>query len=408
VLLDVVYNHFGPDGNYTGRFGPYITESHHTPWGGAINFDEAHSAEVRRFFCDNALMWLRDYHFDGLRLDAIHAYVDRSAKHFLEQLSEEVAALSAQSNRNLVLIAESDLNDPRVVTPRGAETEGAIGCAGGYGIDAQWSDDFHHAVFAQLTGERGSYYRDFGSIAQIAKALGSAYVFDGTYSEYRRREHGRPVRNLSGHRFLGYIQNHDQIGNRAFGDRIDAVAGVRKAKLAAALVMTAPFVPMIFQGEEFAASSPFLYFADHEDPELARAVSEGRRREHAADGEWDSIPDPESRETFELSKLNWSETKEAAHAEMLAWYGSLIELRKTHESLMDGRLEDTRVSFNEAEGWLVMARGPVQLLFNFGDDPASVPVRAEGRVLLASDPGVKVRDANIALPATAFVALSIS
>jgi maltooligosyltrehalose trehalohydrolase len=411
VLLDVVYNHFGPDGNYTGKFGPYITKNHYTPWGGAVNFEESGSDEVRRFFCDNALMWLRDYHFDGLRLDAIHAFVDRSAKHFLEQLSEEVEALAQETGRSLVLIAESDLNDPRVVTPRrgeeDAESDECGGYGGGFGIGAQWSDDFHHALFALLTGERRSYYADFGSLAQVSKALTEVYVYDGIYSEYRERVHGRPVQGLSAHRFLGYIQNHDQVGNRAFGSRVHVEAGMRKAKLAAAMVMTAPFVPMIFQGEEFAASSPFLYFADHEDEELARAVSQGRRREHAADGIWDAIPDPEAQATFDRSKLNWEELGEPEQAEMLEWYRSLVSLRMSQPSLLDGEMAHVEVTFDDAQGWLCMKRGPVKMLYNFSDEAVSMAVPANGWVLLTSEPALPTKDSAISVPPFGFVALNV-
>ena len=405
VLLDVVYNHFGPDGNYTGRFGQYITENHHTPWGGAVNLEERGSDEVRRFFCDNALMWLRDYHFDGLRLDAVHSFVDRSAIHFLEQLSREVEELSQQTGKHLVLIAESDLNDPRVVTPRASEAQPSVG---GYGFDAQWSDDFHHALYAFLTGERQSYYRDFGSLGQLAKALTSVYVYDSIYSAYRGRNHGRPVGDLSAHHFLGYIQNHDQVGNRGFGDRLHMVAGAKAAKLAAALVLTAPFVPMIFQGEEFAATSPFLYFADHDDPDLARAVSEGRRREHASDGEWDSIPDPESQDTFERSKLNWAERESAPHAEMLAWYRSLIHLRRSESSLCDGRLDGMQVRFDEVARWLVMERGSLRMLFNFSDKPVRLTVPEQSVVVLCSERDVPVVAGEIDLPAESFVVLRTS
>ena len=406
ALLDVVYNHFGPDGNYTGRFGPYITENHHTPWGGAINFDEAGSDEVRRFMCDNARMWLRDYHFDGLRLDAVHAFADRSAKHFLEQLSEEVEALSQEAGRSFALIAESDLNDPRVVTPRSGEDDCRAGSGGGYGIGAQWSDDFHHALFALLTGERRSYYSDFGTLAQLAKALSSVYVYDGVYSEYRGCVHGRPVKGLSAHRFLGYIQNHDQVGNRPFGDRLHVEAGMAKAKLAAAMVLTAPFVPMIFQGEEFAASSPFLYFADHEDPELARAVSEGRRREHASDGAWDEIPDPELQETFERSKLDWKELDQEAHAGMAAWYRDLIELRKSQPALLDGNMEYNEVRFDDVQGWLCLKRGLVKMLYNFSENPVSIAFPENSRVLLASDTTSLTEGLEITVPPFGFVALS--
>jgi maltooligosyltrehalose trehalohydrolase len=404
VLLDVVYNHFGPDGNYTGRFGPYITEDHHTPWGGAVNLETAGSAEVRRFFCDNALMWLRDYHFDGLRFDAVHAFVDRSAKHFLEQVSEEVAQLAKELGREFVLVAESDLNDPRVVTPRREESNCESNVLGGYGFDAQWSDDFHHALFALLTGERRSYYADFGSLAQLAKSLQSVYVFDGLYSEYRGRMHGRPVENLSAHRFLGYIQDHDQVGNRAYGDRLHTEAGLSKAMLGAALVLTAPFVPMLFEGEEFAASTPFLYFADHEDPELARAVSEGRRREHASDGAWESIPDPEAAETFEQSKLQWKELAEPDHAGMLEWYKGLIELRQAHACLRDGNLSHLQVGFNEAERWLTMQRGAMHLFYNFADHQAKFSVPGDGRLVFASE-GTSARSASVELPSWGFAAI---
>jgi maltooligosyltrehalose trehalohydrolase len=404
VLLDVVYNHFGPDGNYTGRFGPYITEEHHTPWGGAVNVETAGSTEVRRFFCDNALMWLRDYHFDGLRFDAVHAFVDRSAKHFLEQVAEEVKQLSTELGREFVLIAESDLNDPRVVTPLREESGCESNALGGYGFDAQWSDDFHHALFALLTGERRSYYADFGSLAQLAKSLQSVYVFDGLYSEYRGRMHGRPVENLSAHRFLGYIQDHDQVGNRAYGGRLHTEAGLGKAMLAAALVLTAPFVPMLFEGEEFAASAPFLYFADHEDPELARAVSEGRRREHASDGAWESIPDPEAAETFERSKLHWKELEEPDHAAMLEWYKSLIQLRQTHACLRDGNLSHLRVDFNEAQRWLIMQRGAMHLFYNFADHRAAFSVSGDGRLVFASE-GTSARGTSIELPPWGFAAI---
>ena len=391
VLLDVVYNHFGPSGSYTSKFGPYVVDSHHTPWGGAANLEDAGSDEVRRFFCDNALMWLRDFHVDGLRIDAVHAFVDRSAIHFLEQLANEVEALEAALGRRLVLIAESDLNDPRVVTPRES---------GGFGIDAQWSDDFHHALFTVLNpAERQGYYRDFGSLAQLAKALEQTFVYDGIYSPYRKRIHGKAPLGLSQHRFLGYIQDHDQVGNRAVGDRISHIAGLERAKIATALVLTAPFVPMLFQGEEWAASNPFQYFADHTDPELARAVSEGRRKEFAAFG-WDpsSIPDPESRSTFEASKLRWNETERPGHLEMLAWYRALIRLRKSTPSLNDGASGKTRVNFNEQEQWLQMERGEIRVICNLGERDWTLHVQPGTSVLLASRGIDALENDQIALP----------
>jgi maltooligosyltrehalose trehalohydrolase len=391
VLLDVVYNHFGPVGNYTGKFGPYLTEAHKTPWGGAVNLEGTDSFEVRRFFCDNALMWLRDYHIDGLRLDAVHALVDRSAIHFLEQLSAEVDGLAAALGKQLVLIAESDLNDPRIVTPREA---------GGLGMDAQWSDDFHHALFTVLIQETAvGYYGDFGMLCQLAKSLEQTFVYDGTYSQYRRRVHGRPVSGLSQHRFLGYIQNHDQVGNRATGDRIAQTIGHRRAKIAAALVLTSPFIPLLFQGEEWAASAPFQYFANHEDREMARAVSEGRKSEFAAFG-WnrDLIPDPESRETFERSKLDWSEAANGEHAEMRAWYRELIRLRRTSPCLNDGRAGNTRVSYVEDEHWLRVQRGSISVLCNLGESARSFPIPTQAQVLLASDRNASVEGSKLILP----------
>jgi maltooligosyltrehalose trehalohydrolase len=391
VLLDVVYNHFGPSGNYTGKFGPYVTDSHHTPWGGAVNLEDAGSTEVRRFFLDNALMWLRDYHVDGLRLDAVHAFVDRSAIHFLEQLSSEVEVLEAESGRRLVLIAESDLNDPRIVTPL---------VAGGLGIDAQWSDDFHHALFAVLCPkEIGGYYADFGSLAQLAKALERTFVYDGIYSGYRQRIHGRPTGELSQDRFLGYIQTHDQVGNRALGDRISHSAGMERAKIAAAIVLLSPFVPLLFQGEEWAASSPFQYFADHQDRELARLVSEGRKREFSAFG-WapEMIPDPESPETYEASKLKWSEVNQPEHAQILEWYRALIRLRRTMPCFNNRGRGNVRVTFDEEAGWLRVERGTIIVLSNLGAAEKTFPVPKSSFLELASHKTVRIVESTISLP----------
>ncbi|WP_035352188.1 malto-oligosyltrehalose trehalohydrolase [Edaphobacter aggregans] len=400
VLLDVVYNHFGPVGNYSGKFGPYMTNRHCTPWGDAVNLEFEESDEVRRFFCDNALMWMREFHIDGLRLDAVHEYVDRSAINFMEQLSMEVEELSTVLGRRLVLVAESDLNDPRVVQPREA---------GGYGMDAQWNDDFHHALFTVLhAGDEGKgYYGDFGSMEQLAKALTKVFVYDGMYSGYRRKSHGRPVEGLSTHRFVGFIQNHDQVGNRATGDRLEHIVGLDRAKAGLGLVMTAPFVPLLFQGEEFAASSPFQYFAHHDDPEMARAVSEGRRREFAAFG-WrpEEIPDPESRETFERSKLRWDEVKEGSRAEMLTWCRRLIALRRSSPSLNDGEPGQTRVRFDEEKRWLVMDRGRVRVLCNLGEAQVELAGEAGYRLVLGSSDQVRAEGKRVILPPAGFAVLS--
>jgi maltooligosyltrehalose trehalohydrolase len=399
VLLDVVYNHFGPSGNYTGKFGPYVTDSHHTPWGGAVNLEDAGANEVRRFFCDNALMWLRDYHIDGLRIDAVHAFVDRSAIHFLEQLSREVETLEAELGRRLVLIAESDLNDPRIVTPHEA---------GGFGIDAQWSDDFHHALFAVLCPkERGGYYADFGSMAQLAKALEKTFVYDGIYSVYRRRIHGKPTGDLSQHRFLGYIQTHDQVGNRALGDRISHIAGQERARIAAAIVLLSPFVPMLFQGEEWAASSPFQYFADHDDRELARLVSDGRKREFSAFG-WapEMIPDPESPQTYEASKLKWNEVDQPEHAQILEWYRALIRLRRTTPCLNDGDPGNVCVTIDEEDRWLRVERGTISVLANLGAAEKTLPVPQSSSLELASHQTIHIAGSTITLPGDSIAVLS--
>ena len=389
VLLDVVYNHLGPDGNYLGKFGPYFTAAHHTPWGDAVNLEDRGSHEVRRFFCDNALMWLRDYHFDGLRLDAVHAYMDRSAINFMEQLGAEVHALQAHTGRSYVVIAESDLNDPRFVTAREA---------GGYGLDAQWSDDFHHALFSVLTGERSGYYADFGSLADLAKSLREVFVYDGRFSRYRDRIQGRPVVNLPASRFLGYSQDHDQVGNRAKGDRLGQIVSLGRAKIAAALELTAPFVPMIFQGEEWAASSPFLFFTNHGE-ELGKLISEGRKKEFAAFG-WNpaDIPDPQSPKTFQRSKLNWDERTTAPHAEMLDWYRRLIALRHATPDLTDPDRSRVHVRFSEEAKWLVMERGSVTVAVSIAKNPVTLQVRAGSSIALASSPGMQLSNNSLTLP----------
>jgi maltooligosyltrehalose trehalohydrolase len=391
VLLDVVYNHFGPAGNYAGQFGPYTTEAYKTPWGPAVNLDHAGSREVRRFFCDNALMWLRDYHFDGLRLDAVHAFIDHSAIHFLEQLSTEVDALASQYGRHLVLIAESDLNDPRIVTSRDAN---------GYGIDAQWSDDFHHALHSVLTGEHNGYYEDFGSLAQLGKAMRQAYVFDACYSPHRDRIHGRAPLKLSGHRFVGYAQNHDQVGNRAQGERLSHLVSVGRQKIAAALVLTSPFVPMLFQGEEFGASTPFLYFTHHEDGDLARKVSEGRRSEFQAFG-WnpEQVPDPQDPATFERSKLDWSEVHTEPHASLLRWHKDLIALRRSQPPLADGRMHEVETRFDERAKWFCVRRGDVEVICNLNSDRQAIPIGRQPSHVLASEIDWQLRPGLMELPA---------
>jgi maltooligosyltrehalose trehalohydrolase len=322
-------------------------------------------------------MWLRDYHFDGLRIDAVHAIFDSSAVHFLEQLSGEIKELEAHLGRHLVLIAESDLNDPRVVTP----------CeAGGYGIDAQWSDDFHHALHAAFTGECFGYYADFGKLEDLAKALKSAFVYDGEFSRFRGRMHGRRPRGLSGSRFLGYLQTHDQVGNRAKGERSSQLMSIDRLKIGAAIVFCSPFIPMLFQGEEFAASSPFLFFTDHLDPKLASAVFAGRRKEFAAHG-WnaDEVPDPQDPSTFERSKLDWSEVDSEPHRGILEWYRQLIALRRSLPALTDGRLARVKVQFSESDRWLLFRRGPVAIACNLAHTNRVVPLQARTILMSSSN-----------------------
>jgi maltooligosyltrehalose trehalohydrolase len=392
VLLDVVYNHLGPSGNYLARFGPYFTDRYATPWGQAVNFDGPGSDEVRRFFCDNAIMWLRDYHLDGLRIDAVHAIVDTSALPFLEQLAGEVRQLETRLGRRLVLIAESDLNDPRIVRPP---------AAGGFGLDAQWNEDFHHALHVALTGERQGYYADFRGLGDLARTLQAGFVYDGRYSAHRGRRHGRPAAGVGGHQFVGFLQNHDQVGNRARGERMSHIVSQDRLKVGAALVLTAPFVPLLFQGEEWGASTPFQYFTDHGDPELGRAVREGRRREFAAFG-WDplDVPDPQDPATFQRSKLEWSEIAKPPHREILEWYRALIQLRRAEPDLADGRLDRVRAAADEAAGWIMVERGAITVACNLGDQRRSLRLSPDRprQVLLGSTPDIVLGDEVIELP----------
>jgi maltooligosyltrehalose trehalohydrolase len=391
VILDVVYNHFGPVGNYTNKFGPYLTSKHRTPWGDAVNLDEGGSDEVRRFFMDNALMWLRDYHCDGLRFDAVHEFIDRSAVHFMEQITSEVERLGATLGKEYYLIAESDLNDPRVVRSREAH---------GYGMDSQWSDDFHHSLFTLLyTKEPGmGYYDDFGSMSDLHKALKHAYVYDGKYSGYRKCKHGRPVEALSAHHFVHFDQNHDQVGNRAFGERLEHLCGMDAAKVALGLVLTAPYVPMLFMGEEWATSAPFLYFADHDDEDMRIAVAEGRKRDFAHFGFGDDVPNPEDMKTFEDSKLCWDEIGEGKHAEMLAWTKALIKLRRNSVCLNDGNMHQLMVSTDDKRKTLVMQRDAARIVINLGDQPYRFELLDSERPCLVSREGVGVEGEEMELP----------
>jgi maltooligosyltrehalose trehalohydrolase len=398
VVMDVVYNHLGPAGNYLPQFGPYFSQRHQTNWGPAVNFDGPGSDEVRRFVIDNALMWLRDYHCDGLRLDAVHAIADDSATHILEELAVEVTALAAHVGRPLFLVAESDRSDPVFVRSRDA---------GGYGLDAAWADEWHHALHATLTGDRSGYYEDFGPLPLLAKALRQAWVYDGMYSTFRGHVFGGSPAGLSGSKFVVCTQNHDQVGNRALGERSGALMSDGRLRVAAALLLTAPFVPLLFQGEEWGASTPFQYFTSHEDPELGRVVSRGRREEFAAfgwspekgEGEVDGVPDPQDPATFERSKLDWAEIGKERHAGLLVWYTELIALRRRVPALTDPRLGRVETACDGDLGWLVVRRGPVTVAVNLGVADWTFGAGPDAELLTASDPAVELTNRGLVLPA---------
>jgi len=387
VLLDVVYNHLGPDGNYLAQYGPYFTDRYRTGWGAALNFDGPHSDGVRRFVIDNASMWLDDYGFDGLRLDAVHAIYSFDAVHVLEELAASVRELGERLGRSLVLIAESDLNDPRLVR---APSQG------GFGLDAHWADDFHHAIHRFFTGESDGYYADFEGLADLATALREGYVHQGRYSPHRARRHGRPPTGVAAHQLVVCAQNHDQVGNRAQGERLSMLLGVPQLKAIAALTVLAPFVPLLFQGEEWGASTPFLYFTDHEDAELGRRVAEGRSKEFSGFRWAGAVPNPQELATFTRSKLDWSELAQAPHAELYEWYRQLIQLRHEKPRHEKPRHEKPRhekrrrataaVKFDAEAGWLRFVHDDVLCVFNFAATAQRVPMpRGEWDLALGSD-----------------------
>ncbi|GIF13140.1 malto-oligosyltrehalose trehalohydrolase [Actinoplanes teichomyceticus] len=400
VVLDVVYNHFGPSGAYAPMFAPYLSSGSNT-WGSSLNLDGPDSGEVRRYIADSVLMWLRDYHVDALRLDAVHALHDEGAVHLLEQLAVEVESLSAALNRPLSLIAESDLNDPKLITPREA---------GGYGLHAQWDDDIHHALHATLTGERQGYYGDFGSLDCLRTVLEGAFFHAGTHSSFRGRRHGRPVdrQRTAGHRFVAFLQNHDQIGNRAVGDRLTATLSPGLLKVGATLLLTSPFTPMLFMGEEWAASSPWQFFTSHPEPELAAAVQNGRRSEFARHGWAEAeVPDPQDPATFQRSKLDWAERDKPGHAEMLQLYQRLIRLRREVPDLTDPWLSQVEVWHGDQ--FIVIRRGRHAVAANLAAVPQTVSLRAvPSAVLLATAEGVVLERDRVVLPGESAVVVRTS
>jgi maltooligosyltrehalose trehalohydrolase len=378
VLIDVVPNHFGPDGAYLHELGPYTHGRYTTPWGNAVNLDGDGCREVRRFLTESTVTWLRDYGADGLRIDALHALRDTSERHWVAELVDTVHGLERELGRHLVLVGEYDDHDPIAITERSA---------GGWGLDAHWNDDFHHAIHALLTGEHGGYYQDFAARDAIVGVLERGYLLDGGHSPFRGTTHGKPFGDRLRDKLVAYVQSHDQIGNRAAGERLHQLCGIDRAKLAAALLFVSPFVPMIFQGEEWAASTPFCYFADHESEPLREAVRAGRRAEHATAGWAGAEIDPVDPATRDLCVLHWDERGEHEHRAMLGWYRGLIDARKALPALRDPAVAATRASIDGAR--LVVDRGALRLVCNLGDAPLH---GALGDVVLASDDRASTRE----------------
>jgi maltooligosyltrehalose trehalohydrolase len=390
VIQDVVYNHLGPSGNYLPQFGPYLNAAGVNTWGESPNLDGEDSDEVRRYIIDNALMFLTDYHVDGLRLDAVHALHDTRAIHILEELNVDVSARSTFLGRPLPLIAESDLNDPRLITAR----EG-----GGYGLTAQWSDDFHHALYVSLTKDTSGYYADFESLAALGKVFENGFFHTGTRSSFRQRSHGQPIDTFRTPtwRLVVCSDNHDQIGNRANGERLSAKITPGQQAIGTMITLLSPFTPMIFMGEEWGASTPWCFFSSHPEPELAELIRQGRLEEFAQ-MDWDPsvVPDPQDPETFERSKLDWSELEQPQHAGLLALTTQLLEIRRTYPEFTDPRFDQGRALSDDQEGWLLLERGDMIMVVNFGDQPTEVWVGRELEVLLILGE-VEIRDETVHL-----------
>jgi maltooligosyltrehalose trehalohydrolase len=380
VILDVVYNHLGPEGNYLSRYGPYFSGNYSTPWGKAVNFDGPYSDAVRNYFIQSAMMWCLDYHIDGLRLDAVHAIYDFSAKHILEELAGNLENLAQETGRAHYLIAESHLNDVRYIQP--VEK-------GGYGLHAQWSDDFHHALHVQATDEKIGYYMDFGSPSFLSKSLKEVFVYDGMYSSYRKKTYGKPAGSCSGEQFVVFCQNHDQVGNRKQGERLITLTGFEMAKLIAGTMFLAPNIPMLFMGEEYGESRPFLYFVSHLDEKLNRLVREGREKEFREFHDNDApLPDPASEETFKKSLLSWS-CQEEEGAAMLEYYKRWIQLRKNHPVLRTPDKESLAVHEDDRQFFIERWQGKYRIIayLNFNADPreGNIPMGIKGKLVKLMD-----------------------
>lgn len=380
VILDVVYNHMGPEGNYLSQYGPYFTEKYHTPWGSAINFDDKYSDEVRNFFLENVIMWLEEFHLDGLRLDAVHEIIDRGAVHFLKEMSSRVDELESKTGRKYILIAESDLNDSRIVDSYNK---------GGYGLEGQWVDDFHHSLHTLLTREDEGYYKDYGQLEHMAKAFKQAFVYDGVYSEFRKRKVGNNPSHLDPSKFVICIQNHDQVGNRMLGERLSNLVSFEKIKLAAGVMLVSPFIPLLFMGEEFAEECPFQYFVSHGDEDLVKAVQEGRKNEfeyfNHRKGEF---PDPVSNKTFEGSHVNWNFEKDKKKKIIFEFYKELIKLKKKGVFNSLGNKDVIVQTYSEQMYFTAYdsRESPLFAVFNFNQDEVttSLPDNIKWRKVVAS------------------------
>lgn len=368
VILDVVYNHLGPEGNYLGDFGPYFTDCYRTPWGQAINYDQAYCDWVREYFINNALFWIKEFHIDALRLDALHTVMDNSAQPFLAELGAAVHQQAARLGRRVYLMAESDLNDVKHLRPPEV---------GGYGLDCHWLDDFHHALRVLLTGERDGYYEDFGGLEHLAKAYREGFIYSGQYSGYRRRRHGSSSRDILPCRFVAFAQNHDQIGNRLLGERLSRLTSFEGQKLAAAAVILSPFTPLLFMGEEYGETAPFLYFVSHDDPDLIEAVRRGRAQEFAAFGWQQEPPDPQDPETFQRSRPNPVLQQRGRHQVLRRFYQLLFRLRREMIEKVDLGGSYPLVTVHHRQAALSLLYGNDEqhygVILNFSDKPQSLP-----------------------------------
>jgi len=367
VVMDVVYNHLGPEGNHLAEFGPYFTDRYQTPWGAALNFDGAYSDEVRRFFIENALYWVTEFHIDALRLDALHAILDISACTFIEELATSVQKQTKKLARKIYLIGESTANDTRLIQPQKS---------GGYGLDAQWNDDFHHVLHVLLTGEKSGYYQDFGTIQQLAKAFREGFIYSGDYSPYRKHRHGTSSKDIPAHHFVVFSQNHDQIGNRADGDRLSQIVPFESLKLAAGIIMLSPFLPLMFMGEEYGETAPFPYFVSHSDPALIEAVRRGRREEFASFDWRGETPDPQDEATFLLAKLNHRLRKEGHHKVLYDFYRELIRLRRENTALACLSKDNMEVLGDENNKTFCVRRwqegSEVVIIYNLSDNEVKI------------------------------------